>query len=88
MDETIQKYLYDVLGAVEEINSYFDDKPMLFEEFHNNFMLRRAVAMTSPIRATLQHTTALSTIFTMIALRYLWFKPKNIITINKSFARP
>lgn len=43
MDETIQKYLYDVLGAVEEINSYFDDKPMLFEEFHNNFMLRRAV---------------------------------------------
>lgn len=43
MDETIQKYLYDVLGAVEEINSYFDDKPMLFEEFNNNFMLRRAV---------------------------------------------
>ena len=43
MDETIQKYLYDVLGAVEEINSYFDEKPKLFEEFNNNFMLRRAV---------------------------------------------
>ena len=43
MDETIQKYLYDVLGAVEEINSYFDGKPKLFEEFNKNFMLRRAV---------------------------------------------
>lgn len=43
MDETIQKYLYDVLGAVEEINSYFDGKPKMFEEFNNNFMLRRAV---------------------------------------------
>ena len=43
MDETILKYLYDVFGAVEEINSYFGDKPKLFEEFNSNFMLRRAV---------------------------------------------
>lgn len=43
MDETILKYLYDVLNAVEEINSYFEDRPKLFEEFSNNFMLRRAV---------------------------------------------
>lgn len=43
MDEMIQKHLYDVLGAVEEINSYFEDKPKLFEEFNVNFMLRRAV---------------------------------------------
>ena len=43
MDEMIQKHLYDVLGAVEEINSYFEDKPKLFEEFNGNFMLRRAV---------------------------------------------
>ena len=43
MDEMIQKHLYDVLGAVEEINSYFGEKPKLFEEFNANFMLRRAV---------------------------------------------
>ena len=43
MDEMIQKHLYDVLGAVEEINSYFEGKPKIFEEFTNNYMLRRAV---------------------------------------------
>ena len=39
MDEMIQKHLYDVLGAVEEINSYFEGKPKIFEEFTNNYML-------------------------------------------------
>lgn len=43
MDENVLKYLYDVLNAVEEIDSYFDGKPKRFEDFNNNFMLRRAV---------------------------------------------
>ena len=43
MDETTLKYLYDVLHAVEEIESYFTGKPKLFEAFNKNIMLRRAV---------------------------------------------
>lgn len=43
MDETLQKYLYDVLGAVTEILSYFDECPKFFDEFASNLMLRRAV---------------------------------------------
>ena len=33
MDEKIQKYLYDVLNAVDEINGYFEGHPKLFEVF-------------------------------------------------------
>ena len=43
MDETLQKYLYDVLGAVTEVLSYFEDRPKQFNEFTSNLMLRRAV---------------------------------------------
>ena len=31
MDERIQKYLYDVLNAVDEINGYFEGRPKQFE---------------------------------------------------------
>ena len=43
MDEALLKYLYDILGAVIETLSYFDNRPKLFEEFDSNLMLRRAV---------------------------------------------
>ena len=43
MDEKIQKYLYDVLNAVDEINGYFEGHPKLFEVFNLDLMLRRAV---------------------------------------------
>lgn len=43
MDEALLKYLYDVLGAVTETLSYFDNRPKLFDEFDSNIMLRRAV---------------------------------------------
>ena len=43
MDEALLKYLYDVLGAVAETLSYFDNRPKFFEEFDSNLMLRRAV---------------------------------------------
>ena len=43
MDENLQKYLYDILGAVTETLSYFDNRPKLFSEFAANLMLRRAV---------------------------------------------
>ncbi len=43
MDEKIQKYLYDVLNAIDEINGYFEGHPKLFEVFNLDLMLRRAV---------------------------------------------
>ena len=43
MDETLQKYLYDVLGAVTETLSYFESRPKHFNEFASNLILRRAV---------------------------------------------
>ena len=43
MDESLQKYLYDVLGAVTEVLSYFNNRPKQFDEFSSNLMLRRAV---------------------------------------------
>ena len=43
MDEKVEKYLYDVLNAVDEINGYFEGKPKLFEAFNLDMMLRRAV---------------------------------------------
>lgn len=43
MDEALQKYPYDVLGAVTETLSYFDESPKYFDKFASNLMLRRAV---------------------------------------------
>lgn len=43
MDEKVQKYLYDVLGSIDEINGYFEGHPKLFEAFNLDLMLRRAV---------------------------------------------
>lgn len=43
MDEKIQKWLYDVKIAISEIESFFEGKPMLFEEYKKNKILKRAV---------------------------------------------
>lgn len=43
MDERIQKWLYDVKIAISEIESFFEGKPMLFEEYKKNKILKRAV---------------------------------------------
>ena len=43
MVETLQKYLYDVLGAVKETLSFFDNRPKHFNEFASDLMLRRAI---------------------------------------------
>ena len=43
MDDLIKKHLQDILTAVEEIESFFDDKPKLFEDFYSNLCLRRAI---------------------------------------------
>lgn len=33
MDESIKKYLLDIFTAIEEIESFFGDKPKFFEDF-------------------------------------------------------
>lgn len=43
MDERIQKWLYDVKITILEIESFFEGKPMLFEEYKKNKILKRAV---------------------------------------------
>lgn len=42
MDDLIKKHLQDILTAIEEIESFFGDKPKLFEYFYSNLCLRRA----------------------------------------------
>ena len=43
MDENINKHLHDILDAINEIESFFGDRPKYFNEFCNDLCLRRAV---------------------------------------------
>ncbi|MBI9069019.1 MAG: DUF86 domain-containing protein [Salinivirgaceae bacterium] len=43
MDERIQKWLYDIKLAIEEIESYFVDIPKDFNQYSSNLILKRAV---------------------------------------------
>lgn len=43
MDDLIKKHLQDILTAIEEIDSFFDNEPKLYDDFYSNLCLRRAV---------------------------------------------
>ena len=43
MDEYIQKYLYDVLNAIEEVEAFFDGQPKMFGNFQHDILRQRAV---------------------------------------------
>ena len=43
MDDLTKKHLQDILSAIEEIESFFGDKPKLFDDFYSNLCLRRAI---------------------------------------------
>ena len=43
MDENINKHLHDILDAINEIESFFGEKPKYFNEFCKDLCLRRAV---------------------------------------------
>ena len=43
MDDVINKHLHDILDAVNEVESFFGDRPKYFEEFCDDLCLRRAV---------------------------------------------
>ena len=50
MEDNIKKYLHDMLTAIEEIDSFFDGKPKIFENFNNNICLKRAVERNIEIK--------------------------------------
>lgn len=43
MDESIQKWLFDVKDAISEIEEYFVNYPKDFNKYKNNTLLKRAV---------------------------------------------
>ena len=43
MDDSINKHLHDILDAINEVESFFGDKPKYFGEFCDDLCLRRAV---------------------------------------------
>ena len=43
MDERIEKWLYDIRFAIEEIESFFENTDKIFADFKQNVMLKRAV---------------------------------------------
>lgn len=43
MDNTVKKYLSDILLAIEEIEDFLGDGPKLFDDFFSNLCLRRAI---------------------------------------------
>ena len=43
MDEYIEKYLYDVLNAIEEVEAFFDGQPKMFGNFQHDILRQRAV---------------------------------------------
>ncbi len=43
MKERIEKWLHDILEAIENIDSYMGDSPRRFDDFLRNGMLRHAV---------------------------------------------
>ena len=43
MDNEIKTWLYDIIQSITEIESYFEQKPMLFENYSKDIKTKRAV---------------------------------------------
>ena len=43
MDSQTRTWIYDILQSIEEIESYFTDKPKIFEEYLKDIRTKRAV---------------------------------------------
>ena len=43
MDERVEKWLYDIRFAIEEIDAYFENVGKNFADFKQNLMLKRAI---------------------------------------------
>jgi len=49
MDEYIAVYLYDIKKAIEEVESYFNDYPMRYDVFEQDYLRRSAVERKTEI---------------------------------------
>jgi uncharacterized protein with HEPN domain len=43
MDNDIKTWLYDILQSINEIDSYYEDKPRVFEEYITDIKTKRAI---------------------------------------------
>ena len=43
MDNDIKTWLYDILQSINEIDSYYDNKPVIFEEYVSDIRTKRAI---------------------------------------------
>lgn len=43
MDKDIKTWLYDILQSIKEIDSYYDNKPRIFEEYITDIKTKRAI---------------------------------------------
>lgn len=43
MDNDIKAWLYDILQSINEIDSYYDNKPRIFEEYVSDIKTKRAI---------------------------------------------
>lgn len=43
MDNDIKTWLYDILQSINEIYSYYDNKPRIFEEYISDINTKRAI---------------------------------------------
>lgn len=43
MDNDIKTWLYDILQSINEIDSYYDNKPRIFEEYVSDTKTKRAI---------------------------------------------
>ncbi len=43
MDNEIKTWLYDIIQCINEINSYYNDKPKIFEEYVSDIRTKRAI---------------------------------------------
>lgn len=43
MDNFTKKHLQDILNAINDIDTFFDSQPKLFEQFYHDLRLQRAI---------------------------------------------
>jgi uncharacterized protein with HEPN domain len=43
MENEIKTWLYDILQSINEIDSYYENKPRVFEEYRNDIKTKRAI---------------------------------------------
>ena len=43
MDKEIKTWLYDILQSIDEIDSYYDNKPKIFKEYLSDTKTKRAI---------------------------------------------